>query len=196
MSQSESTQTKRNLMQLDRAAMAAFCVEIGEPAYRSKQIVQWIHQFGLTDFDQMTNLSKSLRQRLSDVAEIRIPEVISEKIAPDGTTKWLIQIEDNNCIETVFIPDRTRGTLCVSSQIGCALDCSFCATGKQGFNRNLTVAEIIAQVWIAVRRLATTSTNCTLRTQGITHPLIYRQAIVIQSTHNKWIVHKWNLQVI
>ena len=116
--------------------------------------MQWIHQVGLRDFDQMSNLGKSLRERLIQIAEIRIPEISSCQQSKDGTHKWLLKLDCGNCIETVYIPEAKRGTLCVSSQVGCALNCTFCSTAKQGFNRNLTTAEIIGQVWLAVRELS------------------------------------------
>ena len=117
-------------------------------------MLQWIHQFGFSDFSQMTNLSKSLRERLALISEIRLPEVVSYQQSEDGTRKWLIKLHCGNCIETVYIPEKNRGTLCVSSQVGCGLNCSFCSTAKQGFNRDLTVGEIIAQVWLAARELS------------------------------------------
>jgi 23S rRNA (adenine2503-C2)-methyltransferase len=147
-----------NLLNFNREDLAQFFAEIGEKPFRAVQLVQWIHQFGVTDFQAMTNLNKVLRQRLIETAEIKAPEIAYEHISADGTYKWLLRLEDNNCIETVFIPEKGRGTLCVSSQVGCTLNCSFCSTGKQGFNRNLTVAEIIGQVWIAARRLGQNDT--------------------------------------
>ncbi|MDX1251261.1 MAG: 23S rRNA (adenine(2503)-C(2))-methyltransferase RlmN [Gammaproteobacteria bacterium] len=147
------TQAKTNLLGLDRRSMEAFFVEIGEKAFRASQLLQWIHQNGADDFGAMTNISKDLRQRLAGIAEIRPPELVMEQASGDGTRKWLLRLDSGNCIETVFIPERGRGTLCVSSQVGCALDCSFCSTAQQGFNRNLTVAEIIGQVWVANRAL-------------------------------------------
>ena len=134
---------------MDRAAMHQFIAGLGEPAYRSDQIVQWLHQHGTVDFDQMTNLSKALRARLHEVAAIALPVVESEHISTDGTIKWLLRLQDGNAIETVYIPETDRGTLCISSQVGCALNCQFCATALQGYNRNLDVAEIIAQLWLA-----------------------------------------------
>jgi len=140
---------KMNLLDLDRAAMEAFFTDIGEKAFRASQVMKWIHQHRVTDIAEMTNLSKSLRDNLQAMAEIRLPEVIVDQKAEDGTRKWLLRLDSGNSIETVFIPEGSRGTLCVSSQIGCALECSFCATGKQGFNRNLTAGEIISQVLVA-----------------------------------------------
>jgi 23S rRNA (adenine2503-C2)-methyltransferase len=132
---------KINLLGLDKKAMQEFFVGIGEKPYRADQILKWIHFHGVQDFQAMTNMSKDLRQKLTDTAA-------------DGTYKWLIRMNDGNCIETVYIPEKTRGTLCISSQVGCILNCDFCSTGKQGFNRNLSTAEIISQLWIAVRKLS------------------------------------------
>jgi len=140
---------KTNLLGLDRSAMEAFFSEMGEKAFRASQVMKWIHQHRVSDINEMTNLSKKLRDKLSEVAEVRLPEVIVDQRSEDGTHKWLLRLDSGNSIETVFIPEASRGTLCVSSQIGCALDCSFCSTGKQGFNRNLTTAEIISQVLVA-----------------------------------------------
>jgi 23S rRNA (adenine2503-C2)-methyltransferase len=146
--------TTKNLLDLNREAMQAFFIELGEKPYRAQQLLQGIHQRGIKDIDAMSNLSVALRQRLKAFATIALPEIILDKLSADGTRKWLLRLEDGNCIETVFIPETNRGTLCVSSQVGCALNCSFCATAQQGFSRNLTVAEIIGQVWIAVRYLS------------------------------------------
>lgn len=148
------TTEKVNLLQLDLQAMRDFFVTLDEKPYRAAQVFQWLHARGVSNFDAMTDISKSLRQKLSAVAEIVLPGILYENVAKDGTYKWLFKLADGNCIETVFIPEKTRGTLCVSSQVGCVLNCDFCSTGKQGFNRNLTTAEIIAQVWIAVRALS------------------------------------------
>lgn len=147
------TDQKINLFDLNRQAMQSFFAQLGEKAFRGDQVFKWIHQSGVTDFAQMSNLGKVLRQRLIETAEFKLPQFQSEHISKDGTCKWLTQLEDGGSVETVFIPEKTRGTLCVSSQVGCALNCSFCSTGKQGFSRNLTVAEIIAQVWLAKNRL-------------------------------------------
>lgn len=145
---------KVNLLGLDKKAMQDFFVSVGEKPYRAEQVLKWIHFNGAQDFEAMTNISKALRQKLADIAEITLPQVLFEKAAADGTYKWLLRLSDGNCIETVFIPEKTRGTLCISSQVGCILNCDFCSTGKQGFNRNLTTAEIISQLWIAVRKLS------------------------------------------
>ncbi len=148
---SPDTGTDRvNLMGLTPEGMAAFFAELGEKPFRVKQVLQWIHQRGVRDFAAMTDLSKALRQKLEQVAEVRPPELVSQQDSADGTRKWLVRTDGGDCVEAVYIPERERGTLCVSSQIGCALDCSFCATGKQGFSRNLTTAEILGQLWIAV----------------------------------------------
>lgn len=142
-----------NLLNYDRQGLADLLVSMGEPGYRASQLMQWLHQYG-QPIDAMTNLSKVLRQKLHESTEIRLPEVISEHQSSDGTYKWLLKVGPNNHVETVFIPEDDRGTLCVSSQVGCALNCSFCSTATQGFSRNLTVAEIIGQVYLAVRRLS------------------------------------------
>jgi 23S rRNA (adenine2503-C2)-methyltransferase len=145
---------KTNLLGLDRLNMRQFFESIGEKPFRAQQILKWIHEVGIQDFEQMTNLSKALREKLNETAVIKLPQVLFEKSASDDTRKWIIQLDDGNCIETVFIPAKNRGTLCISSQVGCILNCDFCSTGKQGFNRNLTSAEIIAQLWVAVRALS------------------------------------------
>lgn len=142
---------KTNLLGFSRDKMEAFFLDMGEKKFRATQVIQWIHQHGVSDFEQMTNISKPLRQKLARLAEVRPPEVIYHDISTDGTKKWVMQLDGGNSIETVLIPDGNRGTLCVSSQVGCSLDCSFCSTGKQGFNRNLSAAEIIGQVWVALR---------------------------------------------
>jgi 23S rRNA (adenine2503-C2)-methyltransferase len=142
---------KVNLLGLSPAKMEAFFDEIGEKKFRATQVLKWIHQLGACSFDEMTNISKALRQKLSEVAEIREPEVLLEKTSKDGTRKWVIRTESGSSVEAVLIPDGDRKTLCVSSQVGCSLDCSFCSTGKQGFNSNLTTAEIIGQLRIAIR---------------------------------------------
>ena len=148
-----SVAEKTNLLNLDRQAMQDFFAAHGEKPFRATQVIQWIHQYGVDDFDAMTNLSKELRARLKDIAEIRAPEIAQDQVAADGTRKWLLRLGDGNAIETVFIPEEDRGTLCVSSQVGCTLNCSFCSTGHQGFNRSLTVAEIISQLLVANRAL-------------------------------------------
>ncbi|MBV8802603.1 MAG: 23S rRNA (adenine(2503)-C(2))-methyltransferase RlmN [Gammaproteobacteria bacterium] len=149
-----TSKPKINLLGLDRKAMQDFFISIGEKPYRAEQVLKWIHFQGIQDILQMTNVGKALREKILNIAEIQIPTISYESTATDGTHKWVIRLMDGNCIETVFIPSETRGTLCVSSQVGCTLNCDFCSTGKQGFNRNLTSSEIIAQVWLAVRSLS------------------------------------------
>ena len=147
------TQSKVNLLDFDRASMETYFTEMGEKPFRASQVLKWIHQNGTDDFSVMTNLGKDLRQYLHDHARIKAPAHELEQLSDDGTRKWLFRLEDGNCIETVFIPEKGRGTLCVSSQVGCSLNCTFCSTGRQGFNRNLSVAEIISQIWVANRIL-------------------------------------------
>lgn len=145
---------KINLLDLTFAQMRQFFVDLGEKPYRATQVMQWLHQRGVSDIMHMTDLGKALRERLNTLAEIRLPTIMTDQKSSDGTHKWLLQLACGNCIETVFIPEKKRGTLCVSSQVGCGLNCSFCSTAKQGFNRNLSTAEIIGQVWVAVRALS------------------------------------------
>lgn len=149
--ESTSAPEKINLMGLSQAKLEAFFETLGEKRFRATQVLKWIHQMGVTDFEQMTNISKPLREKLAEVAEAVAPEVVNRWDSTDGTRKFLIRVGGGNAVETVYIPDGDRGTLCVSSQVGCSLDCSFCATGKQGFNRDLTAAEIIGQVWQAAK---------------------------------------------
>lgn len=144
---------KSDLLGLDKKGLADFFVSIGEKPFRTTQVMKWIHQFGISDFDEMTNLSKALREKLKKTAIIRTPKIIAEQKSKDGTIKWLLEMDKKNSVEVVFIPEKERGTLCISSQVGCALDCTFCATGKQGFNRNLENWEIIAQMWVANKAL-------------------------------------------
>lgn len=151
-----SVSSKTNLLGMDLDSLKAFFIEIGEKPFRATQLMKWIHQFGEADFDMMTNVSKKMRENLKQIAAINVPNISTEQNSADGTKKWLLQLSDGNCIETVYIPEDNRGTLCVSSQVGCALDCGFCSTAKQGFNRNLTSAEIISQVWVANKALGKT----------------------------------------
>ncbi len=144
---------KTNLLEFTLPAMTEWFAGQGEKAFRARQVFQWIHQRGIADFDAMTDLAKSLREKLKSIAEVKPPAVLSEHRSEDGTVKWLFDVGVGNGIETVYIPEDDRGTLCVSSQVGCALDCKFCSTGRQGFNRDLSVAEIIGQVWVANNRL-------------------------------------------
>ena len=142
-----------NLLDCDLRGLTAFCAEIGEKPFLARQLLRWVHRNGESDFECMSDLSKPLRERLREVATVQAPTLASESVAADGTRKWLLSVGAANAIETVFIPETHRGTLCVSSQVGCALECSFCSTGRQGFNRNLTTAEIIGQLWLASRLL-------------------------------------------
>lgn len=138
-----------NLLDYSQQQLIELMKMWGEPPFRARQLMQWIHQRGLINFDLMTDLSKDFRHKLHEKSCINVMDILSQKIADDGTHKWLFRLYDNNAIETVFIPEKTRGTLCVSSQVGCALNCSFCSTGKEGFNRNLSLAEIIGQIFVA-----------------------------------------------
>jgi 23S rRNA (adenine2503-C2)-methyltransferase len=138
-----------NLLDLDPTQLIAYCDELGEKPFRAKQLQRWIHQFGASNFDDMTDLAKSLREKLAGRAHVAAPVVISDHISTDGTRKWLLDVGQGNAVETVFIPEERRGTLCISTQAGCAVNCRFCSTGKQGFNRNLSVGEIIGQLWMA-----------------------------------------------
>lgn len=147
------TASRVNLLDLDEAGLRAYFESIGEKPFRAQQILKWVYHHAETNFDAMTDLGIALRQKLNSIAEIRLPEIIREQRSDDGTVKWLIGFHGGNAVETVFIPEPKRGTLCVSSQVGCALNCSFCSTGAQGFARNLTTGEIIGQVWLAARAL-------------------------------------------
>ncbi len=150
------TPAKQNLLDLDREGMERFFVEqLGEQKFRAHQVMKWIHHRYVTDFGQMTDLGKGLRAKLQEHAEVIVPGIVFDKPSADGTHKWLLGmgVDGKNAVETVYIPDKNRGTLCVSSQVGCGLNCTFCSTATQGFNRNLTTAEIIGQVWITARHL-------------------------------------------
>ena len=146
-------ESRVNLLGLDPPALCGFFAALGERDFRAGQLLKWVYQRGVTEFDAMTDLSKTLRAHLGRVAELRLPETVRDQVGADDTRKWLLRLDDGNCIETVFIPDGERRTLCISSQVGCALNCSFCATARQGFNRNLTTAEIVGQVWLAAQLL-------------------------------------------
>ena len=138
-----------NLLDYDLPGLTRYFAELGEKPFRAKQVLRWMHHFGAADFDAMSDLAKSLREKLKQAATITPPSMMTEQASADGTRKWLLDAGNQNGVETVYIPDGTRGTLCVSSQVGCALECTFCSTGRQGFNRNLSVAEIIGQLWYA-----------------------------------------------
>jgi 23S rRNA (adenine2503-C2)-methyltransferase len=138
-----------NLLDLDAAGLVAYCDSLGEKPFRAKQLQRWIHQFGVDDFDGMTDLAKSLREKLKGRASLDMPAIVRDHVSTDGTRKWLIDVGNSNAVETVYIPEENRGTLCVSSQAGCAVNCRFCSTGKQGFSRNLSTGEIIGQLRMA-----------------------------------------------
>jgi 23S rRNA (adenine2503-C2)-methyltransferase len=144
---------RTNLLDFTLPALTEWFASLGEKPFRAKQVFRWVHQRGVADFDAMTDLAKSLREKLRELAEVRPPAILSEHRSADGTVKWLFDVGIGNGIEAVFIPEDDRGTLCVSSQVGCALDCGFCSTGRQGFNRDLAVSEILGQLWVANRRL-------------------------------------------
>lgn len=148
-----------NVLDYDLSALTERFAQIGEKPFRARQLMRWVHQGGAANWDEMTDLAKSLRAKLADMAEIRAPAALLDKTSADGTRKWLLDVGTGNGIETVFIPESTRGTLCISSQVGCALECTFCSTGRQGFNRNLSVAEIIGQLWWANKALGVTPKN-------------------------------------
>ena len=142
--------SKVNLLGMTRSQLEAFFADIGEKAFRAQQVMKWVHHHGVLDFQEMTNLGKALRDRLSELAEVVPPSIESQQDSADGTRKWAITVAGGALVEAVLIPEGERATLCVSSQVGCSLDCKFCSTGKQGFQRDLTAAEIIGQVWLAI----------------------------------------------
>lgn len=170
-----------NLLNYDRLALRDYFTTLGEKPFRGDQVFQWIHQYGCDDIMAMTNISQALRKRLAEQAIVAAPEVALHQVSHDGTQKWLFRLFCGNCVETVFIPETHRGTLCVSSQVGCGLNCTFCATGKQGFNRNLSVAEIIGQVFAAYKALRTADnlrpiTNIVM--MGMGEPLLNTQHVI------------------
>lgn len=144
---------KVNLLDFDREALKGWFAQLGEPPFRAVQVIKWVHQRRVFDFDRMTDLSKALRVRLAEAAEIRLPLAVFDRTSADGVRKWLLTLDGDNAVETVFIPEPGRGTLCVSSQLGCPLACTFCSTGQQGFNRNLTAAEIVGQLLFVAQAL-------------------------------------------
>ncbi len=173
---------RTNLLDLDREGLRAFFAERGEKPFRADQVLKWIYHHGVTDFAAMTNIARPLRERLAAECEIRPPQVITCQDSADGTRKWLFRMDGGNSIECVFIPEEDRNTLCISTQVGCALDCSFCATARAGFNRNLTTAEIVGQLWLANRSLvqdhpegARGVTNVVL--MGMGEPLLNLKAV-------------------
>lgn len=176
------TTPKTNVFGFDRAELRAFFAQLGEKPYRADQVMKWVYHRHVTDFAQMSDVGKALREKLQAVAEIVPPNVLFEKQSADGTHKWLLGMDGANAIETVFIPETSRGTLCVSSQVGCGLNCQFCSTATQGFNRNLSTAEIIGQVWVAARHLGNVPhhqrklTNVVM--MGMGEPLLNFDAVV------------------
>jgi len=171
-----STNAPLSLLDLDLAGCETLVTGWGFKPFHGRNLFKWLHKHGVADFDGMTDLSKALRSRLADETEVRLPRVAAEQPSPDGTIKWVLELVDGQRVETVFIPEPARSTLCVSSQVGCALDCSFCATARQGFNRNLSTGEIIGQVWHATRALGKAPTNIVL--MGMGEPLANFDAVV------------------
>ena len=161
-----------NLIGLDAAGLGRFFEEQGEKPFRARQLLRWIHQQGETDFARMSDLTKALRDKLASSARIEAPVIVGDTAAEDGTRKWLLKVDDANAVEAVFIPETNRGTLCISSQAGCVLDCAFCSTGKQGFNRNLSAAEIIGQLWLANRLLEGERPVSNVVMMGMGEPLL------------------------
>ncbi|AWB68219.1 bifunctional tRNA (adenosine(37)-C2)-methyltransferase TrmG/ribosomal RNA large subunit methyltransferase RlmN [Saccharobesus litoralis] len=151
--------SKVNLLDLDRKGLKEFFVSIGEKGFRAEQVMKWIYHNGMDDFSEMNNLSKALRQKLTDLCEIKGPEISEKQVASDGTIKYAMVLEGGQEVESVWIPDGDRATLCVSSQVGCALECTFCSTAQQGFNRNLSVSEIIGQVWRVAKDIGVVREN-------------------------------------
>lgn len=170
------SELKTNLLDLDRGQMEALFSSLGAKPFHGRNVFKWIHKHGVTDFDAMSDISKRLREQLTQVAEIRLPELVYEQPAADGTRKWVIELTDGQRIESVHIPEEGRATLCISSQVGCALDCSFCSTARQGFSRNLSVGEIVSQVWIATRELGQPPSNVVL--MGMGEPLANLDAVI------------------
>jgi len=167
-----------NLIGLDAAGLERFFAEQDEKPFRARQVLRWIHQRGETDFGQMSDLAKALREKLAHVARVDAPVIVGDTLAADGTRKWLLKVDERNAVEAVFIPEANRGTLCVSSQAGCVLDCAFCATGKQGFNRNLSTGEIIGQLWLANRLLEGERPVSNVVMMGMGEPLLNLDNVV------------------
>jgi 23S rRNA (adenine2503-C2)-methyltransferase len=163
---------KRNLLGLDAQELERFFAEQGEKPFRARQVLRWLHQRHEGDFAQMSDLAKGLREKLVATAGIQAPQIVGDTTAADGTRKWLLKVDGANAVEAVFIPETSRGTLCVSSQAGCVLDCAFCSTGKQGFNRNLGTAEIIGQLWLANRLLEGERPVTNVVMMGMGEPLL------------------------
>jgi 23S rRNA (adenine2503-C2)-methyltransferase len=167
-----------NLIGLDAAALERFFAERGEKPFRARQLLQWIHQRGETDFARMSDLAKGLREKLTASARVNAPVIVGDTTAEDGTRKWLLKVDEANAVEAVFIPETNRGTLCVSSQAGCVLDCAFCSTGKQGFNRNLSTAEIVGQLWLANRLLEGERPVSNVVMMGMGEPLLNLENVI------------------
>ena len=161
---------KANLLGYDAAALQRFFLEQGEKPFRARQVMRWIHQSGEADFARMSDLAKATRETLAATACVEAPQIVGDTLAADGTRKWLLKVDGANAVEAVFIPEASRGTLCVSSQAGCVLDCAFCSTGKQGFNRNLTTSEIVGQLWVAHQFIQTRISNVVM--MGMGEPLL------------------------
>ncbi len=161
-----------NLLGLDRDGLERFFEAQGEKPFRARQVLQWLHQRGEHDFEKMSDLARVLRDKLAAAASVQAPAIVGDTTASDGTRKWLLKVDGANAVEAVFIPETRRGTLCVSSQAGCVLDCAFCATGKQGFNRNLTTAEIVGQLWLANRLLEGDRPVTNVVMMGMGEPLL------------------------
>ena len=161
-----SEASKTNLLGLTKGAMEAFFEGLGAKPFHGRNVLKWIHKHGVVDFEAMSDVSKTLRQTLREMAEVTLPRIALTQPSADGTIKWVIELVDGQHVETVYIPDDGRSTICVSSQVGCALDCSFCSTAQQGFNRNLDIAEIIGQVWLATRELGHPPTNVVMMGMG------------------------------
>jgi 23S rRNA (adenine2503-C2)-methyltransferase len=161
-----------NLLGLDAAGLAAFFGTLGEKPFRARQLMQWVHQRREDQFTRMTDLARDLRAKLQLHAEVQAPAIVGDSTAADGTRKWLLKVDGANAVDAVFIPETARGTLCVSSQAGCVLDCAFCSTGKQGFNRNLSTAEIVGQLWLANRLLGGERPVTNVVLMGMGEPLL------------------------
>jgi 23S rRNA (adenine2503-C2)-methyltransferase len=169
---------KTNLLDLDAAALAAFFAELGEKPFRARQVLRWVHQQGEGEFDRMSDLAKELRAKLAARARVEAPRIVGDSVAADGTRKWLLKVDGANAVDAVFIPETGRGTLCVSSQAGCVLDCAFCSTGKQGFNRNLATAEIVGQLWLANRLLEGERPVTNVVLMGMGEPLLNLEQVI------------------
>ena len=179
--------SKTNLVGLGKEDMESFFTALDAKAFHGRNVLKWIHKHGVTSFDAMTDVPKALRERLAESAEIALPRIALAQPARDGTTKWLLELADGQFIETVYIPDAGRSTICVSSQVGCALDCAFCSTAQQGFNRNLSVAEIIGQVWIAARAIGHMPTNVVIGTSLFQIIFVTAFTTILHATANQTV---------